>query len=164
MSKTVHNLIIVNQSTGKTIPIDEVGENVTARELLEAYTRKINLPAGTHGVLVRKLTHKQLLSSQSISSAGVEDNETLVADYERTVGGYFEFYEDGRVKSIETEPEETPYLAEILREIRRLNNDIQSVNERLTSMSTEIKEIHNSFIVVAGKDVAIHPKPDNEEG
>jgi hypothetical protein len=82
----IHNLSIVNESTGKVIPIEEVDGSVTAGELLEAYARKINLPAGTHGVLVRKLTHKQLLPSQSISSAGIEDNETLIADFERTAG------------------------------------------------------------------------------
>ena len=82
----IRNLSIVNESTGKIIPIEEVDGGVTAGELLEAYARKINLPAGTKGVLVRKLTHKQLLSSQSISSAGIEDGETLIADFERTAG------------------------------------------------------------------------------
>jgi hypothetical protein len=82
----IHNLSIVTESTGQITPINEVDGSVTAGELLEAYARKISLPAGTKGVLVRKLTHKQLLLSQSISSAGIEDGETLIADFERTAG------------------------------------------------------------------------------
>jgi hypothetical protein len=86
MAKTIRNLSIVTESTGKITPIEEVDGSVTAGELLEAFSKKISLPAGTRGVLVRKLTHKQLLASQSLSSAGIEDGETLIADFERTAG------------------------------------------------------------------------------
>lgn len=88
MTDKICNISIVNESTGKIIPIEEIEGSVTAGELLDAYAKKINLPAGTRGVFVRKLTHKQLLASQSLSSAGIEDGETLIADFERTAGRY----------------------------------------------------------------------------
>jgi hypothetical protein len=37
-------------------------------------------------VLIRKLTRKQLLPNQSLGNAGIEDGETLLADFERTAG------------------------------------------------------------------------------
>jgi uncharacterized protein YllA (UPF0747 family) len=82
----IRNLTIVVEHTGKHIPVEEVDSSVTARELLEALAEKINLPAGTNAVLTRKLTHKQLLPNQSFNSAGIEDRETLIADFERTAG------------------------------------------------------------------------------
>ncbi len=83
---TLRNLTIVVEHTGKRIPVMEVDAGVLAAELLNALAGKINLPTGTRGVLTRKRTHKQILPSQSLSSAGVEDDDTLIADFERTAG------------------------------------------------------------------------------
>lgn len=82
----IRNLTIMVEHTGKRIPVEQVEESVTAKELLDALASKINLPAGTNSVLIRKLTRKQLLPNQSLGSAGVEDGETLIADFERTAG------------------------------------------------------------------------------
>lgn len=80
------NLKIIVEHTGKHIPVNEVDANVTANELLNALRGKINLPEGTRGVLTRKKTHKQILPYQSLESSGVESEETLIADFERTAG------------------------------------------------------------------------------
>lgn len=82
----IRNLTVVVEHTGRRIPVEEVDSSVKAQELLDALADKINLPAGTRGVLIRKLTHKQLLPGKSLGSAGIEDKETLIADFERTAG------------------------------------------------------------------------------
>ena len=83
---TLRNLTIVVEHTGKRIPVNEVDGNMTATELLNALAGKINLPEGTRGVITRKKTHKQILPTQSLESAGVENDDTLIADFERTAG------------------------------------------------------------------------------
>lgn len=82
----IRNLTVMVEHTGKRIPIEQMEKSVTAQELLGALANKINLPAGTTGVLIRKMTRKQLLPNQSLDSAGIEDGETLIADFERTAG------------------------------------------------------------------------------
>lgn len=83
---TIRNLTIMVEHTGKRIPVEEMDNTMTASELLSELANKINLPAGTNGVLIRKMTRKQLLPNQTLKQAGVEDNETLIADFERTAG------------------------------------------------------------------------------
>jgi hypothetical protein len=83
----LRDLTIVVLHTGREIPVNEVGSNVTAAELLNALSGKLNLPQGTRGVLVRKKTNKQILLAQSLQSAGVESKETLTVDFDRTAGG-----------------------------------------------------------------------------
>lgn len=85
-NRKIRNLTIMVEQTGKRIPVEEVDSNMTSRELLDALASKINLPAGTNGVLIRKLTRKQILATQSLGDAGIEDGETLIADFERTAG------------------------------------------------------------------------------
>lgn len=82
----LRDLSIVVENTGKRIPIEEIDNSVTARELLEALASKINLPVGTNAVLIRKTTRKQLLPQQTLADAGIEARETLIADFERTAG------------------------------------------------------------------------------
>lgn len=82
----IRNLTIQVEHTGKLIPVEEIEETVTAQELLSALAGKINLPTGTRGVLIRRITRKQLLPSQTLKNAGIEDGETLIADFERTAG------------------------------------------------------------------------------
>lgn len=82
----IRNLTIMVEHTGKLIPIEEIESSVKVEELLEALAGKINLPANTNAVLIRKITRKQLLSHQTLGEAGVEDGETLMADFERTAG------------------------------------------------------------------------------
>ena len=89
-NRKIRNLTIMVEQTGKRIPVEEVDSSVTARELLDALASKINLPAGTNSVLIRKLTRKQILASQSLGEAGIEDGETLIADFERTAGRSFD--------------------------------------------------------------------------
>jgi len=83
----IHNLTAIIENTGKRILIEEMVSNVTVQELLEALAYKINLPSGTQSVLIRQLTRQQLLPSQSLAEKGIEDGETLIADFERTAGG-----------------------------------------------------------------------------
>lgn len=83
---TLRNLTVIVELTNKRIPIRELDNSVTAQELLAGLTEKINLPAGTKGILTRKMTHRQILPNQTLGDAGVEDNETLIADFERTAG------------------------------------------------------------------------------
>lgn len=82
----LRNLTIVVEHTGKRIPVNEIDGDVTATDLLNALAGKINLPEGTRGVITRKRTHKQILPTQSLQSAGVENDDTLIADFERTAG------------------------------------------------------------------------------
>lgn len=82
----LRNLTIVVEHTGKRIPVNEIDGEVTSTELLKALAGKINLPEGTRGVITRKKTHKQILPAQSLQSAGVENEDTLIADFERTAG------------------------------------------------------------------------------
>jgi len=73
-------------------------------------------------------------------------------------------YPDGKLKKIETEPEETPYLADILREIRNLYSELATLDAKATSISAEIKEIRNSTIVISGNnaDIAGNNNDSNE--
>jgi hypothetical protein len=82
----IRNLTIEVEHTGKRIPVEEIDEAVTSQEFLSALAGKINLPTGTRGVLIRRVTRKQLLPQQSLKQAGIEDGETLIADFERTAG------------------------------------------------------------------------------
>ncbi len=82
----IRNLTIEVEHTGKRIPVEEIDEAVTAQEFLSALAGKINLPTGTRGVLIRRITRKQLLPQQSLKQAGIENGETLIADFERTAG------------------------------------------------------------------------------
>jgi hypothetical protein len=82
----IRNLTIQVEHTGKLIPVEEIDGDVTSQEFLGALAGKINLPTGTRGVLIRRITRKQLLPSQSLKNAGIEDGETLIADFERTAG------------------------------------------------------------------------------
>ena len=83
---TIRDLIIVVETTGKKVPVNEVDGDVTAEELLSALEGKLNLPAGTKGQLIRRVNRKQILPNQTLESAGVQSNETLIADFVRTAG------------------------------------------------------------------------------
>lgn len=83
---TLRNLTIVVEHTGKKIPVNEVDGNMTATDLLNALAGKINLPVGTRGVITRKRTLKQILPTQTLEGAGVESDDTLLADFDRTAG------------------------------------------------------------------------------
>jgi len=83
---SLRNLVVEVGETGKRIPIDEIDNTVNARELLVALAGKLSLPVGTNPVLIRKLTRKQLFPQQTLSDAGIESGETLLADFERTAG------------------------------------------------------------------------------
>ena len=82
----IRNLTIVVEQTGNRISVKELDSSVTAQELLDELADKINLPAGTRGTLERKLTRKQLLPNQSLGGTGIGDDETLIADFQRTAG------------------------------------------------------------------------------
>jgi len=152
------------EHTGKRVLVKEVARSVTPRELLDAVAAKTRIvPVGTNGVLIRKLTRKQLLPNQSLGSAGIEDGETLLVDFERSAGGSLEFYPSGRIKSIQTEPEETPYLSDILREISGLHQIVENLEQRLAIVTAEIRDIKDSIVIVSGQDGAseMHMEPTN---
>jgi len=79
MPRTIRNLSIVNQGTGKVTPVTQIQGDVKAGELLTEYSRQIGLPVGSQGKLVRKLTQTELQSYQTLEDAGIEDGETLIA-------------------------------------------------------------------------------------
>lgn len=83
---TLRNLTIIVDHSGKRIPVNEVDGQLTATELLQALAGKINLPEGARGVITRKKTHKQILPAQSLDAAGVENDDTLIADFEKVAG------------------------------------------------------------------------------
>lgn len=152
MGRKIRNPTIVVEHTGKHIPIVELDGDITAQELSDVLANKINIPGGTNTVLIRKLTHRQLVPHQSLGDVGIKDKETLIVDSERLAGGSLEFYPNGRVQRIQTEPEETPYLAEILHEISGLHKIVESLEERLGTVTAEIKDIRDSIVIVSGQD------------
>jgi len=83
---TLKNLTVIVEHTGKRIPVNQIDDQVTGQEFLSALADKINLPAGTRGIISRKMNRKQILAGQTLRDAGVEDSETLIADFERTAG------------------------------------------------------------------------------
>lgn len=83
----LRNLTIVVEHTGRRIPVIKVDKEVTAEELLTALAEKIELPSGTRGTITRFTTHKSIVPKQSLKEAGIQDNEVLIADFERTAGG-----------------------------------------------------------------------------
>lgn len=85
----IRNLSVIVENTGKRIPIEEINSTVTICELLDILAKKINLPQGTNSALIRKMTRKRLLSTETLEGAGIQDGETLLADFERTAGGSF---------------------------------------------------------------------------
>ncbi len=74
----IYNLTLVLENTGKSIPVIELSSEITIDELIQSLVKKNNLPFGTSGKLTRKITKKQLLPSQSLHEAGIEDGETLI--------------------------------------------------------------------------------------
>lgn len=155
MVKYIRNIELLVEHTGKRVYIEKVAGSVTVQELLNALAGKMNLPAGINGVLIRRLTRKSLAPNQSLQNVGLEDSETLLVDFERLAGGSLEFYANGRVKSIEVEPNETPYLADILTEIRELHKQIDTINKKVTKINAEIREIRDSTIVISGNDSSV---------
>lgn len=154
--RNIQNLVLEVEHTGKRIHEDSLNREMTVKELLRNIAYKVNLPAGTRGVLIRRLTRKQLLPQQTLNQVGIQDGETLIVDFERFAGGSLEFYPDGKLKHIETTPEETPYLTEILREIRLLHKTTASLEKAVTEIKAEIKEIQNSTIVITGNDALVN--------
>ena len=122
MGRKIQNITIVVEHTGKRIPVEELDEDITVGELLKTIAYKTNLPAGTSEILVRLSTHKQLLTHQTFKTIGIENDEVLLADFERVAGGNISFYENGRPKEIEFTPEETNSVIEILRESQAIQN------------------------------------------
>lgn len=79
---TLKNIRIRNQTTGKTILIDELESDVTVNELLTAYFDRIGLPQNTEGTLTLKRTQRQLLYNQTMGQAGAQDGDVLEASIE----------------------------------------------------------------------------------
>lgn len=83
---TLRDLKIINQANGKTIPVKEMEGTVTVGEFLAAYAQQIGLPPNAQGRLTRKVTGKELQNNQTLSGAGIEDGETLIADMDYVPG------------------------------------------------------------------------------
>lgn len=156
MSNIITGIKVIVEDTGKSVEIVSVVNTITAKELIVAIVDKFGLPHGTNGVLIRKLTRKQLLSQQTLFDAGIQNDEILLVDFERIAGGSMEFYPDGRLKKLDVEPEEIPYLANILKEIRNLHSDIAALNEKVTHISAEISEIRDSTVIISGNNSELH--------
>ncbi len=86
VSKSLHNLIIKNDITGKIIPVEEVPKRISVRELISALENKIGLPVGVDMVLVRGITRQRLPPHESLEATGIKDGEVLLADYKTTSG------------------------------------------------------------------------------
>ena len=83
---TVRNLVIRNQVDGRMLPIDSIDGDVTVKELLDAYKGQMGLTAAQEVAMKRKATNRQLLPTQTIDSAGIQDNETLLIEMAYTAG------------------------------------------------------------------------------
>jgi hypothetical protein len=75
----VRNLTIRSEADGRTIPIQSIEDDVTISELADAYKAELGVPANREVSIRRKSTNKQLLLSDTIRGAGIQDNETLIA-------------------------------------------------------------------------------------
>lgn len=82
MARQIRDITIVIEHTGKSIAVDKVDETMTASQLIATLGDRVNIPLGTKGILIRKLTNRQLLPDQTLESAGIEDREILIADFE----------------------------------------------------------------------------------
>jgi len=82
MAEMIRNLVVVHGASNKKIPIKEVAGDVTADEILNAVADQLDLPNSTEVTLCRKLTSKRLFPHETLSSAGIEDGEVLIAEFE----------------------------------------------------------------------------------
>jgi uncharacterized protein YegL len=95
MTEMIQNLVIVHKPSNQNIPVKEVAGNVTADEILEVVVNHLNLPGNNGAVLYRKLTGKQLFPHETLSSAGIEDDEVLIAEVETVnIFGQAEFIDN----------------------------------------------------------------------
>jgi hypothetical protein len=83
---TIRNLVIRNQVDGRMLPVDSIDGDVTIRELIDAYKGQMGLAVDQEVTMKRKSTNKQLLATQTIQSAGIQDNETLLVEMAYTAG------------------------------------------------------------------------------
>lgn len=85
MSQFIRNLVVETPST--QIPIREVGGDVTAEQILDFVADNLNITNGA-GSLRRKLTGRQLFPQETLSGAGIEDDEVLIADFSEEIGEF----------------------------------------------------------------------------
>jgi hypothetical protein len=83
---TIRNLTIRNQVDGRMLPVDSIDGDVTIKELLDAYKGQMGVTADQEVMMKRKATNKQLLATQTVQSAGIQDNETLLVEMAYTAG------------------------------------------------------------------------------
>ena len=81
MSRDLRNLTI-QHSLENTTSITEVSSSMTAGEILNALAERINLPPGIKGTLIRKSTGEIIPSWQTLANVGVQDGESLFADFD----------------------------------------------------------------------------------
>lgn len=86
MATVVRNLTIRNQVDGRTVPIQSIEGDVKISELIEAYKSQLGIPGNQDVKLKRKSTNKQLLPADTIQGAGIQDNETLLAEMDAIPG------------------------------------------------------------------------------
>jgi len=75
----IRNLVV--EVANNQIPISEVAGDVTANQILGFIADNLNIINGP-GTLSRKLTGKQFLSFETLSGAGIEDGEVLIANFD----------------------------------------------------------------------------------
>lgn len=78
----LHNLVVVNETDGEKHFIESVPSDIAVEDLLSAFANRINLPDGVQGALIRKLTHKRVMVTQTLKSAGIANGEELLAEFE----------------------------------------------------------------------------------
>ena len=149
------------QFNNEIVSVKDLDGLCTVRDLVERLSSSLSIPSHYSLVLFRSL-RRQLLPHQALE-ANVHSGDTLLVDFERTAGGSLEFYPSGRIKSIQTEPEETPYLSEILHEISGLHQIVENLEQRLAIVTAEIRDIQDSIVIVSGQDGAseMHMEPTN---
>lgn len=79
--------IIIEATPNEIIELDFSSlTRLTVANILSAVAQKIKLPPGVVGTLIIKKTGKPIPPLMTLGEAGIEDNEVLIADFERTAG------------------------------------------------------------------------------
>jgi hypothetical protein len=82
----IRNLTIRNQVDGRSVPVESIEGDVRISELIEAYKAELGIPANQEVNLKRKATNRQLISVETIAGAGIQSDETLLAEMAYTAG------------------------------------------------------------------------------
>lgn len=82
MSQLLRNLVIIHEATGKQFTIKQIPADKMAIQLLSSIAGKLDLQSGATGTLSHKITEKEFGPNETLSEAGIEDGDVLVAKFE----------------------------------------------------------------------------------